>query len=68
MRNDVYKQDVSPVSVTYPGDRATADQLAGHDAAFPYIFTTYRLTEHHTGRGDEPHAVQARRIAAGVVL
>ncbi len=51
VRNDVYKQDVSPVSVTYPGDRATAEQLAGHDAAFPYIFTTYRLTEHHTAGG-----------------
>jgi formate dehydrogenase major subunit len=51
VRNDVYKQDVSPVSVTYPGDRATGEQLAGHDAAFPYIFTTYRLTEHHTAGG-----------------
>jgi formate dehydrogenase major subunit len=51
VRNDVYKQDVSPVSVTYSGDRATAEQVAGHDAAFPYIFTTYRLTEHHTAGG-----------------
>jgi len=51
LRNDVYKQDTSPVSVLYAGDAATHEQLAGHDAAFPYIFTTYRLTEHHTAGG-----------------
>jgi len=51
VRNDVYKQDTSPVSVLYPADPATSEQLAGHDAAFPYIFTTYRLTEHHTAGG-----------------
>jgi formate dehydrogenase major subunit len=51
LRNDVYKQDVSPVSITYPNDSATAEQLAGHSATFPYIFTTYRLTEHHTAGG-----------------
>ena len=51
LRNDVYKQDASPVSVVYPYDRATRGQLAGHDTAFPYIFTTYRLTEHHTAGG-----------------
>jgi len=51
LRNDVYKQDSSPVSVVYPGDRATREQVAGHAATFPYIFTTYRLTEHHTAGG-----------------
>jgi formate dehydrogenase major subunit len=51
VRNDVYKQDASPVSVQYPRDRATREQTAGHDTAFPYIFTTYRLTEHHTAGG-----------------
>jgi formate dehydrogenase major subunit len=51
LRNDVYKQDSSPVSVLYPGDRATREQVAGHAATFPYIFTTYRLTEHHTAGG-----------------
>ncbi len=51
VRNDVYKQDTSPVSVLYPGDPATSGQLAGHAATFPYIFTTYRLTEHHTAGG-----------------
>jgi formate dehydrogenase major subunit len=51
LRNDVYKQDDSPVSVVYPHDRATRGQLSRHDTAFPYIFTTYRLTEHHTAGG-----------------
>jgi formate dehydrogenase major subunit len=51
VRNDVYKQDSSPVSVLYPGDRPTREQVAGHAATFPYIFTTYRLTEHHTAGG-----------------
>jgi formate dehydrogenase major subunit len=51
LRNDVYKQDSSPVSVLYPGDRATREQVAGHATTFPYIFTTYRLTEHHTAGG-----------------
>jgi formate dehydrogenase major subunit len=51
VRNDVYKQDTSPVSVLYPRDEATSGQLAGHADTFPYIFTTYRLTEHHTAGG-----------------
>jgi formate dehydrogenase major subunit len=51
VRNDVYKQDTSPASVLYPRDAATSEQLAGHAATFPYIFTTYRLTEHHTAGG-----------------
>ncbi len=51
VRNDVYKQDTSPASVLYPRDPATSEQLAGHAATYPYIFTTYRLTEHHTAGG-----------------
>ncbi len=51
VRNDVYKQDTSPASVLYPRDAATSEQLAPHAATFPYIFTTYRLTEHHTAGG-----------------
>ena len=51
VRNDVYKQDTSPASILYPRDPATSEQLAGHAATFPYIFTTYRLTEHHTAGG-----------------
>jgi formate dehydrogenase major subunit len=48
LRNRVYAQDASPVSILYAGRRATRDQLATHAAAFPFVVTTYRLTEHHT--------------------
>jgi formate dehydrogenase major subunit len=48
VRNRVYRQDTSPVSVQYRDRRSTHSQLAGHGATFPYVMTTYRLTEHHT--------------------
>src|SRR5215472_638505 len=48
VRNRVYGQDASPTSIGYTGRRPTHDQLAGHAATFPYVVTTYRLTEHHT--------------------
>ena len=50
-RNRVYRQDGSPVSVQYRNRRPTHGQLAGHSATFPYVVTTYRLTEHHTAGG-----------------
>ncbi len=31
-----------------PGPARDQGQLAGHAATFPYVVTTYRLTEHHT--------------------
>jgi formate dehydrogenase major subunit len=48
LRNTVYGQDNSPVAILYSDRRPTRAQLAGHAAAFPYVVTTYRLTEHHT--------------------
>lgn len=48
IRNRVYGQDGSPVSIGYPDRRPTHDQIAGHTSVFPYVVTTYRLTEHHT--------------------
>jgi formate dehydrogenase major subunit len=48
LRNRVYGQDASPVSIQYRDRRPTKGQLAGHDATFPFVVTTYRLTEHHT--------------------
>jgi formate dehydrogenase major subunit len=47
-RNRVYRQDGSPVSIQYRNRRPTHGQLAGHSATFPFVVTTYRLTEHHT--------------------
>jgi formate dehydrogenase major subunit len=48
MRNRVYGQDTSPVAIQYRDRRPTRAQVAGHAATFPYVVTTYRLTEHHT--------------------
>ncbi len=47
-RNRVYGQDNSPVSVQYRNRAPTRAQVAGHSAVFPFVVTTYRLTEHHT--------------------
>ena len=47
-RNRVYAQDASPVSIQYRDRLPVRGQLAGHDATFPFVVTTYRLTEHHT--------------------
>jgi formate dehydrogenase major subunit len=51
LRNPVYGQDASPVSMLYPGHAATRQQVSGHSATYPCVVTTYRLTEHHTGGG-----------------
>jgi len=48
LRNRVYGQDASPVAIDYRDRRPTSGQAAGHAATFPYVVTTYRLTEHHT--------------------
>jgi formate dehydrogenase major subunit len=48
MRNRVYEQDASPVAIQYRDRRPVRGQVAGHDDTFPYVVTTYRLTEHHT--------------------
>ena len=48
VRNPVYGQDSSPVSILYRERRPTHAQVAGHATTFPYVVTTYRLTEHHT--------------------
>ena len=48
IRNRVYGQDASPVSIQYRDRRPTRGQVAEHSATFPYVVTTYRLTEHHT--------------------
>ena len=40
----------------------------GPDPRFPYVLTTYRLTEHHTAGAMSPLAVASRRAAARAVL
>ena len=48
--NVLYKQDDSPVAKLYPDHAATHNQLGG-GAVYPFVVTTYRLTEHHTAGG-----------------
>ena len=48
--NAMYKQDDSPVAKSYPDHPATHNQLGGA-VAYPFVITTYRLTEHHTAGG-----------------
>ena len=45
--NALYKQDDSPASIRYADDPPTRGQLAS-GAVYPFVVTTYRLTEHHT--------------------
>ena len=38
------------------------------DERFPYVLSTYRLTEHHTAGGMSRQLVASGRVAAGIVL
>ena len=51
--NPVYKQQASPARITLPREDNLSAPSAGAPGAevYPYIFTTYRLTEHHTAGG-----------------
>ena len=47
--NLLYPQDVNPVVKTWP--RPDNRYIEHGDAEYPYVITTYRLTEHHTAGG-----------------
>jgi formate dehydrogenase major subunit len=53
VRNPVYGQQANPTRETY--DRADTmsnpSPAEGHGEVYPYVFTTARLTEHHTAGG-----------------
>lgn len=51
--NPVYTQQQNPARLTFPrGDNLSAPSAgAPGSEVYPYIFTTYRLTEHHTAGG-----------------
>ena len=52
--NALYRQQSSPARASATGARTTATTpSAGHGGweIFPYVMTTYRLTEHHTAGG-----------------
>ncbi len=50
LRNPLYPQQSNPARKTHPGryNRYNPAHGAAGSAVFPYVFTTYRLTEHHT--------------------
>ena len=51
--NTLYTQQQSPTRMVYPRSDNLAAPSAGDPGVevFPYVFTTYRLTEHHTAGG-----------------
>ncbi len=53
VENPLYPQQQSPSRITFARDDNLSAPSAGHAGAgvYPYVFTTYRLTEHHTAGG-----------------
>ena len=51
--NPLYHQQANPARLTYPRADNLSAPSAGEAGAsvYPYVFTTYRLTEHHTAGG-----------------
>src|SRR5207302_8229311 len=47
VRNVLYKQQDNPAAKKWPGDDNPYHGVG--DPRFPYVITTYRLTEHHSG-------------------
>jgi formate dehydrogenase major subunit len=53
VRNALYRQQTNPTRQVYRRKENYSNPSAGEPGAevFPYVFTTYRLTEHHTAGG-----------------
>jgi formate dehydrogenase major subunit len=53
VRNPLYEQQANPTREVYKRKENLQNPSAGEVGAdvFPYVFTTYRLTEHHTAGG-----------------
>jgi formate dehydrogenase major subunit len=50
VRNRLYGQQANPAREMYPHPQNPLND-GGADGVFPFVFTTYRLTEHHTAGG-----------------
>jgi formate dehydrogenase major subunit len=52
-RNPLYGQQANPLRKRYPHEHNEYNPTAGEPGSevFPYVMTTYRLTEHHTAGG-----------------
>ena len=68
-RNPLYGQQANPTRKEYAARRQPVNPSPPeeHSEVFPFVFTTYRLTEHHTAGGMSRHAALPRRAAAGDV-
>jgi formate dehydrogenase major subunit len=53
VRNQFYRQQANPVRQVFPrpDNPQNPSPPEPHSDVFPYLFTTYRLTEHHTAGG-----------------
>src|SRR5204863_9029613 len=49
VRNPLYEQQTNPAALTL--ERPDNPYASSPDERFPYVLTTYRLTEHHTAGG-----------------
>ena len=65
VRNPMYGQQINPAAKLWP--RPGNELHAPEDPRFPYVFTTYRLTELHCGGVITPGDAAHRRTAAGGV-
>ena len=69
--NPLYGQQRNPVREIDPAPATTGSSPSGDEPGsdvFPYVATTYRLTEHHTAGGMIAVAALPVRAAAGVLL
>jgi formate dehydrogenase major subunit len=51
MRNPLYRQQCNPNRIEWMRDNDNPYHQPYDDPRFPYVLTTYRLTEHHTAGG-----------------
>ena len=53
VRNPIYRQQANPTRQVFPrpDNPQNPSPPEAHSDVFPYLFTTYRLTEHHTAGG-----------------
>ena len=63
-----YGQRSNPARQRFPRPWAPRYRDDADGDRFPFVFTTYRLTEHHTAGGMTRTLVPSGRIAAGLVL
>jgi formate dehydrogenase major subunit len=51
VRNPLYEQQHNPARQQFPRPENAYDPAGPGELVFPYVLTTYRLTEHHTAGG-----------------